>query len=804
MPDYGKIESLVPQIEELVGTPKVNADDIAARFPGAYSAVDIVNGYNGELLKNVAFVINSKDPDSFGIFNPSLNKTIDWLRVRDELSKRGFVTDIPDDPKAGDKLYAYHPGKKAEEVTQEMKSLFEQKESAGGTVIEVNTDNILGAADKMVKLKGNESLTPQQQNDLKTVQLASIIGHEALHARGGDEAACQTLQNNILEAGVKSLNVPVEFTGGTVHASQMNWYRKAQVAPFQGLSIEPVLRSVFEGDVKDFPVDRKSTDSLETVLIKNLHTNDEENIKAETVEGNLSNDRSEPDALDDKAVTTEELLQRTHTKPLILPIPKKSELESSMVKTAAWGSNIGGAHVGGVFGYMCGFNDAWIMPFEANEIGESPKNDATPDDKYWRRRYDPRYGKGAYAKDRFGRLTWKMDFQINVAEAEFRNRPTLWKDRPSPWPGRPDVAVAQTNTGKDYEVDTEKNYAIGVIKKIGYCKNLILAGKRKATRLLIDEKALPTAMSAVSDFPYMLFSNKKHDDTFVLWVVGDVSFEEIKSIEEKINSKTDLETVNSFVGLNGRILESVNKIFSKCRIIARAHALKDVFVVGGFCRTLATDKSMLDVNDLDFTSPYPDDCLKLGGLLAEDLGIGDIGYLHRTNTMTLEYEGIDMDFRGKFIPYDVVPLMREAGISITPLHFDVYARDFTINSLLYSFLDNRIYDVTSRGMRDIQAKQLVTFFPPEKVLPASPLIITRGIILNMRGYQITPELDRAMKTYGQCLFDGKLSNERLAYEYEKIAGYEDGMYMLEEYGIQRLKDIRDKVAKEQPELFEES
>jgi hypothetical protein len=497
-------------------------------------------------------------------------------------------------------------------------------------------------------------------------------------------------------------------------------------------------------------------------------------------------------------------LRQNDVKPLILPIPKRSDLHGRLTKTAAWKSNIGGPKIGGFVGYMQGVNDAWIMPFEGDEIGENAQNDEVPGyTKYWRRRYDQRFGKGSFGKDRFGRLDWKMDVQIDVAAAEFRNRPTLWKDRPSPWPGRPDIAVAQTKSHVQYGEDEDKNYAIRILKKIGFCKNNILSGKRNVSRIVLHKSALNLAMQAVSDFPHLLFSNSKNDDKFVLWLAGNVSFEKIKELEDSINSGSNPEFVNSFVKLNERIKESIEKILSKCKILCKLHSINDVFVVGGFSRTIATDKNMFEVNDLDFTSPFPDDCLKLGGLLAADLGVSDIGYLHRTNTISFEYEGISMDFRGKFIPFDVRPLMREKGISVTPLHFDIYARDFTINSLLYSFMDNKIYDVSSMGMRDIEAKRLVTFFDPAVIIPVSPLIITRAIILNMRGYEITPDLDRAMRLHSSCLFNGELSEERLSYEYEKISGYSDGEYMLQEYGIEMLKDIRDKVAREQPELFEE-
>jgi len=162
-----------------------------------------------------------------------------------------------------------------------------------------------------------------------------------------------------------------------------------------------------------------------------------------------------------------------------------------------------------------------------------------------------------------------------------------------------------------------------------------------------------------------------------------------------------------------------------------------------------------------------------------------------------------MDFRGYFSPFDVRPLLRKYNIPATPLNFDVYVRDFTVNSLLYSFDDNKIYDVTGQGVKDVKRKLVRTFFPPEEVIPYNPLTITRAIVMGLRGWTIDSDLSHVMKHHSDVVFSGQVSDERLAYEYEKIAGYEKGDEALKEYGLEKLKKIRDRVKAENPELFEE-
>jgi len=86
----------------------------------------------------------------------------------------------------------------------------------------------------------------------------------------------------------------------------------------------------------------------------------------------------------------------------------------------------------------------------------------------------------------------------------------------------------------------------------------------------------------------------------------------------------------------------------------------------------------------------------------------------------------------------------------------------------------------------------------------NPLLITRALALNLRGYTIDDSLDAALRKNSQEIFNGKVPEDRLAYEYEKISKYgEDGMYLLEQYGITKLKEIRDKIAQENPEMFSE-
>ncbi len=808
MPDQSiieKVEQKVPEIESLIGTPRVDATEIQSRFPGVDQAINLVNQFTPGLLNNVSYVYNERNEPAFGVFNPSLNESINWIRVKKELDENGFQTSIGPD----NKLYAYSPTINKEDIEKKMMEIFREKEKTGGLAIGIDIDRIIRAAENMSSQPGNESLTDKDKESLKTAQLASIIAHEASHASGQDqEATPEQVQEYVLSKSIQYLIPDKKLnTLGKIHASGINWYKMAQIVPFQWKLIEIMLRSNQEIDVKAFPINGEKNDSIETIFDKNIHTHDKGgyDIEDHTPEENLKKDQIE----EEKPKTMEQLLQDKRPHPLIIKIPKSSEVERKMIKEARWGSNLsntGGPHIGGALQVY--ENPLWGDPFDANEINDnyssiSSSGGGSTSDLYWRRRYNPMYSKGGISIDRMGHPYFNYDFQIDLASMEWKNRPQRYHDsrEQSYWGDRSSAGVMGSSDSSLYhtEDDKTKNFIVQVLRKIGYYKSLVTSGHKKAVRIVLDENSLQHALESVDDCSYFLFN---YGEKYVLWILGVSDKKQITTIEQNIKNGENIKEINSFVGLSETIKNNVNKIFSKCKLLCRLNGINDTFVVGGFVRTLTKNKDFSEINDLDFTSPIPDDCLKLGGLLASDLGIYDVGYYHRTKTISFEYEGIKMDFRGSFVPFDVRPLLRQHGIETTPLNFDIYARDFTINGLIYNFMENKIYDVSGQGFKDLESMLVRTFFDPNLIIPVNPLIITRAILLNLRGFSLDNDLDFALKKYSNELFNGIVSNERLAYEYEKIIRYgEDGIFLMKQYGITKLKEIKDKVEKEQPDLF---
>jgi hypothetical protein len=803
MSDFDKYKEKIKEIPTLVGTPRVDASEIAGIFPGALEAVQLLNSFSPGYLNKIAFIYKSDDTSAYGIFNPTLNETIHILEVKEELEKQGFNTVIDNN----NKLYASAPNMSPEEVKKKMEDIMSRKELEGGVAFGLNVSNILRSSDEIISK--NPNLTPEQQQKLKIAICASIMAHEAQHARGDKgESTPYAIQAEVLEKALAHYNIQLSNAVET-HADTKGWYKKAQAAsasmPFRrDVGLEIILRNNQEKNMRIFPTVGKPNDSVETLLEKNQHKKPE---KTELEGIKLERGHTEEDYKASIPQTLESVLNENRAHPLIILLPKSASFRN--VKIAGYYSNLGGPHIGGLFTQMSPNNDSeWNAPFQLDGKDgkdllydkKNPEEDSNID-HFWMRRYDRKNQNGHMSVNSVGNSVFNEDVQLDLAAVEFRNLPSKFEDRPTNWPDRSDIAVAGASNSSAYNVkeDHDKNFIVQILKQCGYYKNLVRSGKRNAARLVVTEEVLPHVIDAISDIQYCVFQNK---DRYSVWVFQNTTEDKVAEIESDIVNKTNYERVSEFVGLNNTIKEIVNKIMSKCKFICEEHGIHDTYVVGGFVRTLASTKNFAELNDLDFSASRPDDCLKLGGLLASDLGVGDIGYHHRSKTLTFEYEGIKMDFRGNFTPFDIRPLLRSKGIETTPLNFDIYARDFTINSLIYSFMDNKIWDVTGQGQRDLDARLVRTYFDPNVIIPANPLVVTRALILNLRGFHLSKDLEAALHTHSQSVFNGKESNERLAYEYEKIVGYGDGgIRLLEEYNLTNLKKIRDEVERENPEFF---
>jgi hypothetical protein len=287
------------------------------------------------------------------------------------------------------------------------------------------------------------------------------------------------------------------------------------------------------------------------------------------------------------------------------------------------------------------------------------------------------------------------------------------------------------------------------------------------------------------------------DGLAYVWVVNSsIGREYVEKAEAWASGKSkaigDHNVFDYIVGLASFRKEVITALIDLVTEVCRQYGVTDVYVVGGFPRSLAMKESWDSIHDLDFSGSWPSQCLKIGGAVAEQIGITDVEIFHRTMTMSWQHMGIKCDFRGDAAPIDVRDLMRKEGIKTTPLNLDVYSRDFTINMFVYSLADRKVYDVTKLGEQSIKDKIIRTFFDPNTIVQKCPLIILRAIKYAVRyGFRIKDDLSDAMKRHSDLVFDGRYSDERLSKALSELLseGKEKAVGLIEEYNVGRLLSL---------------
>jgi tRNA nucleotidyltransferase (CCA-adding enzyme) len=138
-------------------------------------------------------------------------------------------------------------------------------------------------------------------------------------------------------------------------------------------------------------------------------------------------------------------------------------------------------------------------------------------------------------------------------------------------------------------------------------------------------------------------------------------------------------------------------------------------------------------------------------------------------TATINIWGQDIDFaQTRTEVYD--DKSRVPEVKSATIEEDIFRRDLTINSLLYSIRTGEIKDFTGKGLEDLKNGIIRTPIDPEKTFMDDPLRILRAIRFSSKyGFQLDPELTDAVKNPDiQKALSEKVSRERIAIEVRKM------------------------------------
>jgi tRNA nucleotidyltransferase (CCA-adding enzyme) len=241
----------------------------------------------------------------------------------------------------------------------------------------------------------------------------------------------------------------------------------------------------------------------------------------------------------------------------------------------------------------------------------------------------------------------------------------------------------------------------------------------------------------------------------------------------------------------------IKTIINKVAEVAELYGINNCYVVGGYPRSVIMNNISDDVHDLDFASAWPGEATKLGSLVAGKLSKELPEIYHRTGTVKTTYNGMDLEFQGTYGPIsdnlNIVQEMERFGISICPLNINIYARDFTINTLIQDLYDKEIYDITGYGVKDIENKIIRTVINPDISIPSNPLIILRAIRFSLRyNFEIDKKLIQSIKT-NSSLLRQQLSPERLQIELLKMlkSDYEGTINKMKKFGLMEVMQNKD-------------
>ncbi len=241
----------------------------------------------------------------------------------------------------------------------------------------------------------------------------------------------------------------------------------------------------------------------------------------------------------------------------------------------------------------------------------------------------------------------------------------------------------------------------------------------------------------------------------------------------------------------------VKEVVAKLEHFSKLYGIKSIFIAGGYCRSYYLN-TIWTVNDIDVASAFKDQALQLGGLFASEILNTTPRFYERTGTAMMEYVAqqgtIKVEFQGNSTQSymqneEVKTWMQSEGIDSVPLMDNIYGRDFTINSLIYSLHDGQLYDPTGRGIPDFEKKKIVSILPADILIKYNPLAALRAIKFALRyDFHIEESLRTAIKLAGIENLTQSLTQERILKEVVNVLKTKspDGLEMLKMFKLDRI------------------
>ena len=242
--------------------------------------------------------------------------------------------------------------------------------------------------------------------------------------------------------------------------------------------------------------------------------------------------------------------------------------------------------------------------------------------------------------------------------------------------------------------------------------------------------------------------------------------------------------------------EIVNDVVDKLHYFTKLYELDFLFIAGDFCLGRYFD-TLEGVEKIEVVSAYDNQHVNLGNIFATEI-------LHTLPTLTedkkilkIYYEsngiGINIEFQDKspesyMNNQAVLNWMKQVGIEDVPLMHNIYGRDFTMNSLVYSLVNQKLLDPSNRAKEDLESNKIVSLLPPDILVKYKPISILK-VIQYILTYEFRSDVSLKQAIINNVnLLQETVSTERLLKEFIKIIkiNNSDKLDVLKEYKLDKL------------------
>lgn len=173
--------------------------------------------------------------------------------------------------------------------------------------------------------------------------------------------------------------------------------------------------------------------------------------------------------------------------------------------------------------------------------------------------------------------------------------------------------------------------------------------------------------------------------------------------------------------------EQVQSLFDKFKEAAK-FANDYPIVIGGFIRdhyyygesSGDVDVVLKNGNNLQFVN-----------FLERSYGASNVNIFDNTGTLHFSLDGFEVEIQSSTNPlvhFDIRKELKKMGLPRSWTNNNVYERDFTINTLYYDIMKNKVVDKTKMGISDLLENKLIRCpINPLVALNNNPIIIIRAI-----------------------------------------------------------------------------